>query len=262
MNNLWTFGCSFTAEYEPINNLHPPYENNYDKYRKWRGGTLPPTWPNIIGKSIGYNVMNCALGGSSNYNILMQFSNISHLIKEGDILIFGWTQLTRFIAANFSQNVFNNVLPAGESYNDLNMSQNTIDEILVNRTHTIWKYEVLSWIKIINNFCKNIGAEDYHWTSDDRIFNAEQKSIFDDYRYIIIRNMDILENVHFVDKHNMMWFLTHQFHYGGIQMGKIMDETSYEILDGHMGEFGHQLQAQIFYEHLYDHSEIIKRKLR
>jgi hypothetical protein len=34
-NTLWTFGCSFTAEYEPIDNIHPPYENNYDRYRKF-----------------------------------------------------------------------------------------------------------------------------------------------------------------------------------------------------------------------------------
>jgi hypothetical protein len=57
-----------------------------------------------------------------------------------------------------------------------------------------------------------------------------------------------------------MWYLTHQDHYGGIQKGKIMDETNYEIMDGHMGELGHQLQAEIFFEHLLDHSEILKRK--
>jgi hypothetical protein len=27
-----------------------------------------------------------------------------------------------------------------------------------------------------------------------------------------------------------------------------------------MGELGHQLQAEIFFEHLLDHSEILKRK--
>ncbi len=33
MNKLWTFGCSFTAEYDPIDGLFFPFENNYDKYR-------------------------------------------------------------------------------------------------------------------------------------------------------------------------------------------------------------------------------------
>ena len=31
-NKLWTFGCSFTAEYDPIGEIHPPFENNFDKY--------------------------------------------------------------------------------------------------------------------------------------------------------------------------------------------------------------------------------------
>jgi|688.fasta_scaffold302003_3 hypothetical protein len=259
-NTLWTFGCSFTAEYEPIDNVHSPYENNYDRYRNWRGGNLPPTWPNIMAKFMDYNVMNCALGGSSNYNILMQFSNISHLIKKDDILIFGWSKLTRFIAANFVENIFNNVLPVGSNYNDLGMSQNTIDEILVNRTHKIWKYEVHSWIRIISSLCKNVGAEDFHWSSDEKVFSAEDNNIINDSKYIVVRDPAAIESTIFVDKHNMMWYLTHQDHYGGIQKGKIMDETNYEIMDGHMGELGHQLQAEIFFEHLLDHSEILKRK--
>ena len=259
-NTLWVFGCSFTAEYEPIDNLYSPFKNNYDKYRDWRGGTLPPTWPNIMSKFMGYNVMNCAYGGSSNYNILMQFSNVCHLIKKDDVLIFGWTQLTRFIAANFERNVFNNVLPVGENYRDLGMSQTTIEEILVNRTHEIWKQEVHSWIRIISSFCKNINAEDFHWTSDTKIFNGEDEKIMNDPKYIIVRDKAAIESDLYVDNHNMMWYLTHRDHYGGIQKGKIMDETNYEIMDGHMGEFGHQLQAEIFYEHLLDNSGIIKRK--
>lgn len=260
-NTLWTFGCSFTAEYEPIDGLYPPYKNNYDRYREFRGGVLPPTWPNIVAKFMNYNVMNCAYGGSSNYNILMQFSNVSNLIKRGDILIFGWTKLTRFIAANFAENIFNNVLPVGANYQDLGMSQTTIDEILVNRTHEIWKQEIHSWISIITTLCKNIGAEDYHWSSDENVFNGESGHILTDPKYIIVRDKAALDNNLYVDKHNMMWYLTHQDHYGGIQRGKIMDETNYEIMDGHMGEFGHQLQAEIFFEHILDNSKIIKRGL-
>ena len=259
-NTLWTFGCSFTAEYEPIDNLHFPFENNYDRYRKWRGGELPQTWPNIIANQINYNLMNCALGGSSNYNILMQFSNVADLIKKDDILIFGWTKLTRFIAANLRENIFNNVLPVGANYEDLGMSQKTIDEILVNRTHNIWKHEVHSWIRIISAFCKNLGVEDYHWTSDENVFSAEDESFFNDPKYIVVRDPGAIESTIFVDKHNMMWYLTHQDHYGGVQRGKIMDETNFEIMDGHMGEHGHKLQAKLFFNHLDYHSEILNRK--
>ena len=40
-NTLWTFGCSFTDEYSPIN-TNPP--NNYDLYAELRGGSLPTIW--------------------------------------------------------------------------------------------------------------------------------------------------------------------------------------------------------------------------
>ena len=52
MSRLWTFGCSFTAEYNPIDGIYAPYENNYDKYRRFRGGELPKTWPNILAEKI------------------------------------------------------------------------------------------------------------------------------------------------------------------------------------------------------------------
>ena len=123
MSKLWTFGCSFTAEYDPIDGIHPPYENNYDKYRTFKGGELPKTWPNILAEKIGYEIMNCALGGASNYHIFNQFINVCELIQKDDILIFGWTQLGRFIAVNTSQNLISQVLPNGAEYHDLGMSK-------------------------------------------------------------------------------------------------------------------------------------------
>ena len=34
MRTLWTFGCSFTAEYDPIDGIFFPFENDFDKYKK------------------------------------------------------------------------------------------------------------------------------------------------------------------------------------------------------------------------------------
>ena len=36
MGTLWTFGCSFTAEYNPVGDKF--VRNNYDEYKDWRGG--------------------------------------------------------------------------------------------------------------------------------------------------------------------------------------------------------------------------------
>ena len=254
MNNikktLWTFGCSFTAEYQPIDNLHPPYENNYDKYKKLRGGNLPKTWPVLLSEKLDYDIMNCAQGGASNYSIIMQFNNISNLIKSGDILIFGWTKITRFLAANFDENIFNDVLPFGATYESLGYTQETLDNVLANRTHPIWKNEIRNWIFMINSFCKNIGAKDYHWTSDETIFNGDEYNIFNDDKFIVVRDKKVLENPFFTDKHSMMWYLTHCENYNGKFIAKIIDETNGEVPDGHLGEFGHKFQCEFFYNHI------------
>jgi hypothetical protein len=258
MCKLWTFGCSFTAEYDPIDGIHPPYENNYDRYRTFKGGEFPKTWPNILAEKMGYDIMNCAMGGASNYHIFNQFINVCELIKKEDILIFGWTQVGRFNAVDTIQNLMTQILPNGDNYN-IGLSKNTIEEILVNRTHPLWKIEVMNWIKFINVFVDKIGVEAYHWTSDDKLFDASNVEIFNDDKFIVVRDPVALQSKIYKDKHNMMWYLTHQDHYGGTQRGKIMDETNYEIMDGHMGELGHIVQFNMFYDHISRVSKILNK---
>jgi hypothetical protein len=260
-NKLWTFGCSFTAEYDPIEGLYAPYKNNFDLYKEFRNGNLPDVWPRILANKFDYDLMNCALGGSSNYRILMQFSDVSDKIQKDDILIFGWTQKTRFIAANFTENIFNDVLPLGASYPDLQYSENTLNELLLNRTHKLWSLEVLKWIRIINMFAKNIGAEVYHWTSDDTIFTKENKEVEHDKSFIVVDDYEFTNSQIFKDKHSMMWYLTHSRNYGGTQMGKIIDETMGKIPDGHMGEYGHKVQADYFHKHIIENTKINKIKI-
>ena len=102
MNRLWTFGCSFTAEYNPIEGVYHPFENQYDRYKKFKGGKLPLVWSELLGKKIEYQTMNCGVGGSSNYSIFRQYINVCDIIKKGDILIFGWTSMLRFPVINLN----------------------------------------------------------------------------------------------------------------------------------------------------------------
>jgi hypothetical protein len=41
-------------------------------------------------------------------------------------------------------------------------------------------------------------------------------------------------------------------------MGKIIDETNGLIQDGHMGEFGHKVQCNVFKTHIKEHTNIVK----
>jgi hypothetical protein len=73
----------------------------------------------------------------------------------------------------------------------------------------------------------------------------------------VVDDEEILNNPHIVDKHNLLWYLTHSSQYNGKQMGKVIDETDGLITDGHLGELGHKVQAELFYRNLKERSKII-----
>lgn len=250
MNKLWTFGCSFTAEYNPIDGLFFPFENNYDKYRKYRGGKLPHVWVDLLADKINYEPYNCAIGGSSNNTIFNQFINVSDLIKENDILIFGWTSLTRFPMVHLNEDIMINLLPNATNYGDAGLSKNTMEEILVNKSHKLWVNEILNWIKLINLYCREKNVEVYHWTSDEIIF--DQHSKFIDEKYIVPEHN---EN----NKTNLLGFLNLPQHFGGVLKARIVEETNGEVIDDHMGEYGHMNQCNYFYNHIIKHSKILNK---
>ena len=259
MNKLWTFGCSFTAEYDIIDGVHYPYENYYDQYKKWCGGELPKIWVNILGEHMGFEIMNCAIGGSSNYTIMNQFSNVCDLIGKDDVVIFGWTSLTRFTIVNVVESIFHNVLPMGSNNENTKLSQSTINEILVNRTHPLWAKEIHSNIRIINTLLKSVGVEVYHWSSDDNIFN-KNSSIVNDSEYIVVRDFNALNNVTNTNRHNLLNYIVSCENYNDKWVAKISDETEGLIPDLHLGKYGHTFQAHLFYEHIKKHSKIDKLK--
>lgn len=250
MSKLWTFGCSFTAEYNPIDGLYYPFENQYDKYRTYRGGTLPDVWPELLGKKINYKTVNCAIGGSSNYTIFNQFINVCDLIKKDDILIFGWTSMLRFQSVHLRNNELINLLPNATNYEDFGFSKNTLDEILFNRSSLVWVNEVLSWIKIINQIARDRGYEVYHWTSDDTIFKTNDKFI--DERFIVVTDPNY-------NNLGMLGYLNIPINDDNILTARILEETDGEINDEHMGEFGHIHQCDYFYNHIIKYSKILNK---
>jgi hypothetical protein len=237
MNKLWTFGCSFTADFYPVGYEH--ISSTYDEYKKFKGGTLPDVWPTILGKKLNYDVRNCAIGGSSNYNILKQFINVIDNINDGDILIFGWTQLVRFCAVNELEYRMIEMLPR-QSY-DVNVgySKTTIDEILVNRSHPLWAEEIQNWIKFINDYCILKNVEVFHWNSDTFIFDMDSKFI-DDKKYILPPKKDYYKKTSMI----------HYFSYALESPLTIKQETENKVNDLHLGEIGHIKQAEYFYNHI------------
>lgn len=232
MRTLWTFGCSFTAEWYPVGYGHPL--STYDEYKKFKGGTLPDVWPTILGKKLNCDVRNCGIGGVSNYNILKQFINVIDCINEGDILIFGWTSLLRFCAVSESEYKIIEMLPKQSYHVNVGFSKTTIDEILVNRSNPLWAEEVQNWIKFINDYCRLKKVEVFHWNSDTILFNEDSKFI-DNKKHILPPKGN--------QNKTMINYFTNN-------IGTIQDETNGKINDLHLGEFGHIKQAEYFYNHI------------
>jgi len=247
MGTLWTFGCSFTGEYYPVDQHFTV--SNYDLYKKWRGGNLPKIWPTLLGEKLNFEIQNKGMGGDSNYGILMKFMDVVDLIKEGDIVVFGWTNVVRFMAANGSINDFNQIVPTHNEYPETGLSKKTISEILVNRSEPIWKSEIINWIKFINLFMEKNKTNVYHWTSDDNLFDADSE-FTDLKRFIVVRGLFYNPMI--------LGYLSHEDWYGGKQMAKIVEETNGEVNDCHFGEFGHKTQAEYFYNHIINNLQFDK----
>jgi hypothetical protein len=237
MRTLWTFGCSFTAEWYPVGYEHSP--STYDEYKKFKGGTLPDMWSTILAKKLNYNIKNCGIGGVSNYNILKQFINVIDNINEGDVLIFGWTSLLRFCAVSESEYKIIEMLPKQSYHVNVGFSKTTIDEILVNRSNLLWAEEVQNWIKFINDYCRLKNVEVFHWNSDNLIFDMDSKFI-NDKNYILPPK----------EKHFKMCSLINYVSYSLGSHLTIKQETENAVNDLHLGEHGHIKQAEYFYNHI------------
>ena len=135
MNNLWIFGCSISDDTQPADR---------DDYVKWKG-YLIKTWSEILSKKIGYNLKNYAKSGTSNLDILESFSKHCVDIQNDDIVILNWTELNRFrIADKKWHNILAYHLTHSDlsdelkSFNEMNISTNTITEIIFNRENPLY----------------------------------------------------------------------------------------------------------------------------
>jgi len=238
---LWTFGCSFTAEYYPVGESF--MRSNYDDYKDWRGGDLPPVWPTLLSNQIDYNLMNCGWGGISNYTIFSKFIQNHKKIKPDDLVIIGWTSLLRFPIVDTKFNEFKDILPANlDSYTYI-LSKSTLYELADNRSEILWAKQVWEWIFFINSYCDSHNIKIFHWTSDDYLFN-NNFVIESELNYFIKKpNNDI-----YISIYDNLFNYSTQLYSNGLHT--IQLETNDIIKDVHSGEFGHKSQATYFYEFL------------
>jgi hypothetical protein len=244
MNNLYTFGCSFTENFSFFHNKKD--DNSRKKYvTEFCNNTSPESWNESLSKKIGFNLKNYGgtLGvksyngdeGNCNDSI---FNNICHLsceFKKGDILIVEWTYMERFKWAMDNNNSMITLLPSNYKFvgND-----NVIEGVLINRTSKLWIGELFKKIKIINTLSESIGFDVFYWTIDKRIINYKMM-------------MDI-----YLDK---KWLLNDKFSYDKIDYGykdvvfelggkTITEESNNLIIDDHFGKTAHDVLSELFYD--------------
>jgi hypothetical protein len=227
MNSLFTFGCSLTDEFG-------------EEYINYKKDKLPDTWPKILSKLLGKDLINLGKAASSNYSIFRQFISISEKIDKNDILIFGWTSILRYSFNDIHNNLVD-ILPNHK--NDF-PSLKTHEEILFNRDNISWVNEIIDYIKLINLFCNKVECKVFHWTSDNTMTNFIYKNnsnLVDELRFIHMKELNYA---------NMFDYLCDPKHYNGNKVAKIVDETNNLINDHHLGELGHKAQSKLFYEYI------------
>lgn len=207
MRTLYTFGCSFTAPYTVDGRVE------YRQYFNYKGGIFPDIWPKILANKLDFRLRNLGIVGSSNYEIFGDFCRSINNFKRGDIVIVGWTYKERFRLVNDVKDTFTRVGPNFRPKLE-NVSNNTIDEILINRENKQWVSEVMLWGSLITKTLELMGIKLIIWTFDNSFPN----------------NMFLLNDL--------------------LKLGAetINKETQGLIKDSHMGEIGHQVQANYFYD--------------
>lgn len=142
MSNLWLFGDSYTDSFKPID-----WQDWRTPYVEWKG-YVPKVYGEIISEKYNFKLNNLATPAACNYTIFQSICDNIHRIKKDDIVIIGWTVVHRFrfVQDNHWQTLFPDII----NRVNVELSNESIKTILVNRMHKLYAHEVNSWIKIIN----------------------------------------------------------------------------------------------------------------
>lgn len=240
MSRLFTFGCSYTEDFERViettkNSNFIPAQRRY--IENYLGGRIPKSWPQLLSEKLGFELKNYGVGGMSNYQIFEEICEHSDEFKNADVIIIGWTHITRFRWIGDG----NDWSPVFSQYTDnisKIMSETTFNEVLIQRTKKLYIKELYYYQKLLEQLSKSIGFEIYFWSSDDDIINKEGKDFLNDKKYLLNNNINETTSVFCLINNN-----------GG---KTINQETNGEIPDNHLGESGHKVQAELFYNHRFN----------
>lgn len=242
MGRLFLFGDSFTQGHDT--------ENQFIWYKKWYsylGNKFPPNWFEILSYKLDYELHNLGKAGDSNYEIFESFCKNSHNIEKGDIVIIQWTYNTRFRWATDSGwfKCSSVILDNDSNFN--NITKKATEEILVNRTHKLYCNEVLNYENLIEQYSLSKGFNLYFWCVDEDNIYSQSIELLSNKKYLCHNLITPI-----IDKLKEMGHRSVLLNLILYMGGKLIsEETNGVIEDGtHLGEYGHKLQGELFYNHI------------
>jgi len=247
-NTLYAFGDSFSEPIDVLTELSP--NNDRTKYaRNYLNSDSFPIWAELLANNLNYNYENYSAiagvdldilqKGNSNYHILYNLNEKCHEFKKNDIVIVGFTTITRFPIPLENTGVVTKLVSM--EHDNFDKKENDLYDLLAYKRSrfSFYKEELLQLLKPIEILSDSIGFHLYYWSWVDDVLNYKFEEKLLDRRWIVPQRL----NKEDIDYR----FIQHLELYG---KPKIIDETNGDIDDHHLGKVGNEIQYKIFLEYI------------
>lgn len=240
-NSLHIFGCSFSS----------PYHEETDEYRRYKvfcGGTFPNTWFELLSNKMNLSLINHGIPGAGNDMIFNKVTEQIKTISKGDVVIIGWSFLSRFMWGNFKTKKWVN-LNFGRNHSVLNgdedITEGTSNEIVFNRTSNgtfeLYTEMINQRMELINYISELVGFKVYYWSCDPYVIYSKEIKERDNEKIVMSDEIYIHTEID-----NMIKLIEKN---GGT---RIKEDTNQEIYDFHLSQNGHQVMSELFHKHIIE----------
>lgn len=154
---IHVFGDSYSEDYRNTykESISPSYIWKYIDYL----GRDVKFYTDLLSEHLNQPITNYSIGGISNEHILMLFMENFSKIKEDDVVVFGWTEITRIMVPVNLNGYYvwrSNLFP-----NEF-LSEQSDYEIRIMYNHDLYRKKLLDTIKFIDEILPNNIT--IHWT--------------------------------------------------------------------------------------------------
>jgi hypothetical protein len=186
---IWIFGDSFSTSFN-----HPSTFNDWGKDYVSFKGYVPKSFGDILSDEFSVDVKHMAQSGIGNDSIYELICENAPLINKDDIIIIGWSEVTRFRLSGRDNEWCHLISNFQNNFSELpNISENTLEEIFVNRSLKLYVDEYMKRRNFLNwLFRDNVLI---HWTPFVNQFKYMLG--YGGISTIIDETKDVVKNLHY-----------------------------------------------------------------